>query len=279
MVPPILCGTAALGNVPRVITEQSKRAIAGEWFRGLKSPIFIDAAYDHGDGAALEVFGRILRRLDIGGDEVVIQLTVSDRVSETWEKSCRLLGDTYRPKLLAVGSTRDYDWQAALELKAAGRVVGVGAVLSSSAMQLQQLSPTDVDWIMLACGPTVMRHSVEWLQRVSELQQRAIPVVVGGVFEGGFLVGGSRLDGRALRTEEDADRSTLAWRKSFVALCDGHGITPAHACIQFALALPGVVAVRVESAYADRVADNIRSALMPVPENFWVSMQEEGLLT
>jgi D-threo-aldose 1-dehydrogenase len=180
--------------------------------------------------------------------------------------------------LLTVGSTSDYDWQAALELKAAGRVVGVGAVLSSSSSQLQQASPTDVDWIMLACGPTVMRHSVESLEWFNELQRRAIPVVVGGVFEGGFLVGGSRFDGRALRSEVDSDRSTLAWRKSFVALCDGHGITPAHACIQLALALPGVVAVRVESSYADRVAENIRSALTPVPENFWASMQEEGLL-
>ena len=133
------------------------------------------------------------------------------------------------------------------------------------------------DWITVACGPTLMRHPPNLLASLAEIQRRQIPVIISGVFEGGFLVGANRLDGRLLRSEDDPDRSTLAWRKAFVALCDGHGISPAHACIRFALALPGVVAVRVESSYADRVAQ-IRSSLTEVSANFWASMQEEGLL-
>src|SRR4051812_39879540 len=103
-VPPILFGTAALGNVPRVITDQAKLANIGEWLHGVRPPIFVEAAYDRGEGAALEVLGRMLRRLDVASPEVIVQLTVTDRIGETWEKSCRLLGETYRPKLLAVVS-------------------------------------------------------------------------------------------------------------------------------------------------------------------------------
>jgi D-threo-aldose 1-dehydrogenase len=81
-----------------------------------------------------------------------------------------------------------------------------------------------------------------------------------------------------MNAEDDTQRGLLAWRKAFVALCDGHGITPAHACIQFALSLPGVVAVQLDSSYPDRVAENIRSGFTRVPPNFWASMIEEGLL-
>jgi D-threo-aldose 1-dehydrogenase len=278
VIPPIVFGTAAFGNVPRVITDQAKAAIIGEWFRGIPAPVAVEAAYEHGDGVALEVLGRILRRLDIAGDEVIVQLTVTREVSETWEKCCRLLSEAYRPKLLAVVGHDPRAWQAAQDLKSSGRVLGVGVVVPAGSAELERAAAINPDWITVACGPTLMRHPPDLLASLAEIQQRQIPVIVSGVFEGGFLVGANRLDGRLLRPEVDPDRSTLAWRKAFVALCDGHGISPAHACIRFALALPGVAAVRVESSYADRVAENIRSSLTEVPANFWASMQEEGLL-
>ncbi len=39
-VPPIVFGTAALGNVPEVIPEQRKLAICGEWFRACRAAGF-----------------------------------------------------------------------------------------------------------------------------------------------------------------------------------------------------------------------------------------------
>ena len=106
-----------------------------------------------------------------------------------------------------------------------------------------------------------------------------IPIILTGVFGGGFLVGGNRLDGQTVSLDNDAERRSIAWRKAFVSLCDGHGITPSHACIQFALSLPGVVAVQIDSSYSDRVAENICSVFVEVPANFWASMREEGLLS
>jgi D-threo-aldose 1-dehydrogenase len=86
------------------------------------------------------------------------------------------------------------------------------------------------------------------------------------------------LDGLPASAEDEAQRGLLAWRKAFVALCDGHGIMPAHACIQFALSVPGIVAVQLDSSQLDRVAANIRSGFVDMPANFWMSMIEEGLL-
>lgn len=275
--PPIVFGTAALGNVPQVIPEQRKLKICGEWFQHVEPPVFIDAAYRHGDGLALEVLGRMLHRLDVEGDEIVIHLALdADRVADDWEKSCRLLGSEYRPKLVSICDADESAWRAVSELKVAGLVLGAGAAARDFGT-LSSLAPA-ADWMVLTGGFTVMRHPAESLASMAELAARQIPIVVSGVFEGGFLVGSNRLDGRVPSAEDPADRSLLAWRTSFAALCHGHGVTPAQACIQFALSGPGVVAVMLNSSHPDRVAENAECVQRLVPDLFWASMKEEGLL-
>lgn len=280
-VPRVLFGAAALGNVRRVITDQAKLMIAGEWFQRVQTPVFVEARYTDGNGAALAVLGRALQRLDIAGDEIIIQLATDGPVQECWEKSCRLLGDVYQPKLITTAAGDVEGWLVARGLRVACCVRGVGISIDSYEVSsaCKDISFDEVDFVELVGGCTLMRHSHEVMSLLQELADRQIPVILAGVFDGGFLVGGNRLDGRVLNAEDSADRSILAGRKSFVALCDGHGISPAHACIQFALSLPGVISVRLDSTYADRVAENVRSAYTPVPENFWDSMKEEGLLS
>jgi D-threo-aldose 1-dehydrogenase len=270
-------GTAALGNVPQVIPEQRKLEICGEWFQHVEPPVFIDVAYRDGDGLALEVLGRMLRRLDIESNEVVIHLTLdADQVAVGWEKSCRLLGSEYQPKLISICDADESAWRAVSELKAAGMVLGAG-IATRDFSTLKSLVPS-ADWMVLAGGFTLMRHSAELLSAIAELAAWQVPIIVSGVFDGGFLVGSNRLDGRVLSAEDPADRSLLTWRTSFAALCHGHGVTPAQACIQFALLGPGVVAVMLNSSHPDRVAENAGYVGRPVSDLFWTSMKEEGLL-
>jgi D-threo-aldose 1-dehydrogenase len=276
-IPPIVFGTAALGNVPQVIPEQRKLEICGEWFQHVAPPVFIDTAYRHGDGLALEVLGRMLHRLDLEGGEVVIHLTLdADRVADDWEKNCRLLGSKYRPKLVSVCDADENAWRAVGELKSAGLVLGAG-VATRDFGALVSLAPSP-DWMVLTGGLTLMRHPAGLLASMAELAARQIPIIVSGVFDGGFLVGNNRLDGLLLSAEDPADRSLLTWRTAFVALCHGHGITPAQACIEFALLQPGVVAVLLNSSHPDRVAENASYVQRLVPDLFWASMKEEGLL-
>jgi len=278
-LPPVVFSAAALGNVGRVISEQSKLAICGEWFRQVAPPIAIEVSYDDGDGAALEVLGRLLRRLDVPGNEVVVQLTISGNgVLPEWEKSCLLLPTEYRPQLVAVRGADASSWEAAHKLKTSGEVRGVGVALSLADVSATIFEYDAADFVTI-CGCTVLRHTSPMLEFINSLESRASPIVASGVFEGGCLVGGGRLDGRALNGHDTADRSLLAWRKAFVALCDGHGISPAHACIQFALSAPGVMALRLGTSYADRVAENVAAICHEVPRNFWQSMQEERLLS
>ena len=287
VVPPICFGSAALGNVGRVIPEQSKLEICGEWFRAAAPPVWIDADYRHVEGMTLEVLGRMLGRLDVASDEVVITVRLGEDANgidatTCWERSCRLLGDAYRPKLVTVSDTNGEALQTAKHLKADGLVKGVGIVISNFHDCLHDAADlaraAEPDWVQLTGRFTVMRQDPAAVALLTELAARQIPVILSGVFEGGFLVGGNHLDCRVVSAENPDHRALFAWRKAFVALCDGHGLRPAHVCLQFALSAPGVAAVRIESSYADRVAENIRSVHQGVPGNFWASMKEEGLL-
>lgn len=280
-IPPIVFCSASLGNVTRVITEQAKVAICGEWFRHLEPPVVCHTSYRYGDGVALEVLGRALRRFEVPGREIAIELSIEGEVGDikgSWDKSCWLLGTEYRPKLISIKNLDAVNWQAAANLKAANAVQGVGIETRDWQAVARGVAAIKPDWVTFAGGCTVMRHATDCLALLTELASQQIPVILAGVFDGGFLVGGNRLDGRPVSFDVEEQRAFISWRKAFVALCDGHGISPAHACIQFALSLPGVVAVQIDSSYSDRVSENIRSAFVEVPANFWASMREEGLL-
>lgn len=276
LVPSIVFGTAALANVSQVIPEQRKLEICAAWLQSVAAPVWVDVAYRNGEGMALEVLGRMLHRLDVAADEIVVHLTLdSDRITNDWEKSSRLLGSDYAPKLVSLRNANDEAWRAAWELKAARAVRGVGMVMDDLAVA--QLTPPP-DWIVLTRGFTLMRHSTAVLASMQEFASQQIPVIVSGVFDGGFLTGSNRLDGRAVSTDDPTDRSLLAWRTSFVALCHGHSVNPAQACIQFALSGPGVAAVLLESSRPERVAENVESVERKAPDSFWASMKEEGLV-
>jgi len=290
-LPPICLGTSAFGNVRRVIPEQSKLEICGAWFRGDLRPVWIDVDYRHGDGAALEVVGRMLRRLDATSDEIAIALKLGassvlrgtdDRAEDcadaSWNRSSRLLGDEYRPKFVYAAADDEASLRTARRLKAEGMVRSVGILVSDAESAGEQIAAFQPDWVTLAGGFTVMHQRPATVALIRDLAARRIPIILASVFDCGFLLGGHSLHGRVITPEDLKERALLAWRKSFVALCDAHGIRPAHACIQFALSTPGVTAVCAESSYADRTAENIRSAQQAVPAHFWASMKEEGLL-
>ena len=291
VLPPVVFGSAALGNVERVITEQAKIAICGEWFRHVAPPVWIEVNYEHGDGMALEVLGRLLRRLEIPSRDVVIQLAMdlgradsdprssATLIAECWQKSLRLLGEECLPDLVSIRNASGEGARSVHALKAFGAVRGCGVVAKDCQNGRESVAAINPDWVSLAGGCSIMRHPPEMRAFMSELADREVSIVVADVFDGGFLLGGNQVDGRAVNSDDPANRSLLAWRKAFVALCDGHGITPAQACIQFALAMPGVFAVRLESLYADGVGEDVRCVCEKAPENFWASMKEEGLLS
>jgi D-threo-aldose 1-dehydrogenase len=198
-----------------------------------------------------------------------------------FDRACERLGE-YAPRLVtwnvtaALGARVPWrELQSLVNVPAVGvRIASGDAVTIDSCLSNKEVNP---DFVVLADCPTVMRHSRDELQLLDTLVQRQIPVIAAGAFQGGFLAGGACLAGRPIDPNDLADQSAITWRKAFASLCHGHGVRPAHACVQFVLSLPAVVAVSLSTSHPSRVAENVEAAVAPVPEALWDSMREEGL--
>jgi D-threo-aldose 1-dehydrogenase len=220
-----------------------------------------------------------------------------DGILSCWEEGCRFLGGRHRPQLASVHDPDDYlnvaktaadrdrrfqdildAYRALGELKEAGLVhgVGIGAKDWRSIREIDQ--HVKLDWVMMANSFTVMNHPPELLAFIASLRDRGIGIINSAVFHAGFLVGGRYYDYRVVSQDNPADKPLFAWRKTFVALCEAHGITPAEACVEFSRSAPGIVAIALNTSHPDRVADNVEMVLKESPNGFWASMKEEGLV-
>lgn len=139
VVPPIIFGSSALGNLYRELRYEHKRAIAEQWFETVERPVVIDSAGKYGAGLALETLGRLLRDLGTSPSDVLIsnklgwrrvalrgseptfepgvwkglaydaeQAISSAGIRACWEQGCELLGNPYRPGLASVHDPDEY---------------------------------------------------------------------------------------------------------------------------------------------------------------------------
>jgi D-threo-aldose 1-dehydrogenase len=308
LVPPIAFRAAVLADSRRVLPEQTKRLICGEWFRHVRPPVFIDVVFDESRTTPLKTLGRLLSHFDVAPEEVVINLELDGlgnlrnpsephRLRKQFRTACELLGKLYGPRVVTLRLAMDHDestattfdtnWATALVsvrelelLKTESLVAAVGIAPRDWRLGKRLLDDVaEFEFVKLLRGPTVLRHPPEMLAWLGDLAARTIPVVTAGVFHGGFLAGGSTFDGRMVDPEARADQSLAVWRKAFTALCHGHGTQPARACVQFVLSVPGVVAVSLTTSHPDRVAENVAHAVTKAPESFWWSLKEEPLFS
>jgi D-threo-aldose 1-dehydrogenase len=328
LVPPIVFGTSALGNLYAAHPPERKRAVLREMFREAKAPVVLDSAGKYGAGLSLETIGDGLRALCVRPEQVLISnklgwLRVPLRGSEPsfepgvwfglehdaeqavsyegilrcWEQGCELLGAPFRPalvsvhdpdELLARATTADQRARAKLdllgayraldELKRRGEVglVGVGAKDWTVIRELLEEVP--LDWVMLACSLTILRHPPELVAFVDRLRREGIGVINSAVFHAGFLTGGAFFDYRRLDPESPGDRPLFAWRESFRAICQAHDVEPAAACVRFALSHPAVASVALNTSRPEQVRANVVLGEAAVPPRFWSAMRDAGLI-
>jgi len=219
-----------------------------------------------------------------------------DGILECWQQGCELLGAPYRPQLASVHDPDEYlgagpagerkrrvddvlgAYRALHELKQNGDVVAIG-VGSKDWTVIRLLSEqVDLDWVMLACSLTVMHHPPELLAFIAELARRGVGIINSAVFHAGFLTGGEFYDYRKVDDTAAVDEPLFRWRTSFFELCKRYDVPPAHACIRFGMAVPGIVATALNTSRPERVAQNVAAVTAEVPETFWTAMKDAGLI-
>lgn len=218
-----------------------------------------------------------------------------DGILECHAQGRALLGDGYGIRVVSVHDPDEYlaaaptaaerdrrlaevldAYRALFGLKAKGEVAAVGIGSKDWRVIGEIAEHVDLDWVMFACSLTVHTHPPELLDLIARLHARGTGIINSAVFNAGFLTGGEWFDYR--RPDPVADAPLFAWRERFLAICGRHGVTPADACVQFGLALPGVVAVALNTGNPARIVQNVASAATPIPPVFWDDLKIEKLI-
>lgn len=216
-------------------------------------------------------------------------------ILQCYEQGCELLGKNYAPQLVSVHDPDEFlaaaknpaerksrfenvlgAYRALFELKAEGAVKAVG-IGSKDWRIIREISEcVDLDWVMFACSLTVYSHPPELLDFIAQLHSRGVGMINSAVFHAGFLTGGAWFDYR--KPDPVKDVKLFQWRKKFLGVCKKFNARPADVCVQFGLAVPGVVAVALNTGKLERIKDNVTSAQNEIPTELWRALKDENLL-
>jgi len=209
-----------------------------------------------------------------------------------------LVGQPYRTDLVSVHDPDEYlagakgdpaerarrmedvrgAYRSLIGLRQRGVVKAVGIGSKDWRVLREIVDEIDVDWVMLACSLTIMSHPRELVEWVARTAQRGVAVIDSALFHGGFLTGSDHLDYRPVDPAEPAHARALVWRERFNAICRSHDILPGVACTAFALRIPGVVSVALNTTKAERVADNVAMPAIAIPPAFWRDLLDADLI-
>lgn len=219
-----------------------------------------------------------------------------DGILACFDQGNDLLGD-YIPQLVSVHDPDEYlatakneaeadklyndileAYRALADLKKKGKVkaIGVGAKNWRSIEKI--FRDVDLDWVMIANSMTIKSHPENLLLFMEELKQKDIQIINSAVFHSGFLIGGDYFDYKYMDPETEENKPLFAWRNNFFQLCKDFNISPAEACVQFALSAPGVVSIALSTTNPKRVKENADMAFAKIPAEFWSQMKAKGLI-
>ena len=218
-----------------------------------------------------------------------------DGILRCYEQGCELLGHGYTSHVVSVhdpdeflaaaGSPDDrkrrFDdvlgaYRALFELKEQGLVKAVGIGTMDWRVIREICEHVDLDWVMFACSLTVYSHPPELLEFISRLHARGVGMINSAVFHAGFLIGGPWFDYR--KPDPTADAGLFAWREKFLTQCRRFEANPVDVCVQFGLAIPGIVAVALNTGKPKNIEANIASATREIPLELWRALKDEGLM-
>lgn len=169
-------------------------------------------------------------------------------------------------------------YRALAELKAEGKVLGIGVGAKDWTIIRRIANDVALDWVMIANSLTVHQHPDELLRFIAGLGERHIAVINSAVFNGGFLVGSDYYNYQLIDKNSEEGKELYAWRGKFWALCREFGISPAEACFNFSFNIAGVRSVALNTTKSEKVRVNAGIATKAVPADFWKAMKEDGLI-
>ena len=162
-------------------------------------------------------------------------------------------------------------YKALFELKSKGEVKGVGVGSKDWTVIRDLYTDVKFDWTMFACAPTILRHPPELMDFIARLAADGVMVIDSAVFNGGFLTGGDKFDYSTADPARDA--ALFAKREAYLSLCRKWKLDPAAVAVEYALRIPGVKHVALNTSKPERVAANAAYGQHKSPEEFWKELE------
>jgi D-threo-aldose 1-dehydrogenase len=232
----------------------------GFWAGGLPFEHRFDYAYD----GIMRAFEDSLQRLGLTRVDLLL---IHDL--DFWHHANETRVSAYLAQLFTSG------WRALMELKASGRIRGVGAGINELGMMPRFLDLLDIDFFLVALRYTLLEQDTLTLE-LPRCAERGVGTVVGGVFNSGLLATGA-IPG-AKYNYADASKEALAKVSRIEAVCRRHGVPLAAAALQFPLGHPSVASVIPGAISPEQVAANVAHFRQPIPAGLWSDLKGEGLL-
>lgn len=219
-----------------------------------------------------------------------------DGILRCWEQGNKLLGAPYKASFVSVHDPDEYldkaidaserkmkmrniieAHNALCELKKAGEAEAVGIGAKDWRVIKTLAEHVELDWVMLACSLTLLKHPPELLLFIEKLKLRGIRIINSAVFHSGFLTGGKYFDYKIADPANDIQ--LFEWRRRFFSICEKHAILPAAACARFGMTVPGVDSVALNTSKPERVMENIKLLKAEIPNDFWKDMKRQNLIS
>jgi D-threo-aldose 1-dehydrogenase len=162
------------------------------------------------------------------------------------------------------------------ELKTSGAVRAIGLGVNEISICQQVLEQHELDCILLAGRYSLLEQSpLRGLFKTCE--QRGVSIVIGGPYNSGILVTGSRAASPKF-DYGDASKDVLGRVRRIEAVCVRHGVALPAAALQFCLAHPVVASVIPGLANAGEVRDTLSSIRAEIPAAFWEELRSDGVI-
>ena len=223
----------------------------GAWHGVPPRTIVVDFGYD----ATLRSLEESLQRLRLDRLDIVY-------IHDTFEEH------HYRAAM-------DGAYRALDRLRSEGTIRAVGVGIGRTSVLLRFAQDGDFDCFLVAGRYTLLDQEGS-SELLAVCRERAISIVLGGVFNSGILADPWRDD--ASFDYQPAAAARLEKARRLDHICRAHGIPLTAAALQFPLAEPAVATILMGASRPEEVIDNIRLAQMEIPPGLWADLRAEKLL-
>jgi D-threo-aldose 1-dehydrogenase len=157
-------------------------------------------------------------------------------------------------------------------IKREGGVDAIGLGVGEYEIGYEMLLSAEIDCVLLAGRYTLLDQSAATSGFLDACRRRGVAVFAAGVFNSGFLAGGSSYE------YQPANEGMLRRRDKLAALAKSHGVPLGALALQFTAAHPAITSVVVGARSPREMAEILEWHATRVRPDLWAALRTAGLI-